>query len=219
MRHRLLRLLAATLLTLSLGVAGAAAQDAEAGEATRLYLRNDGGGCPGFPFLSQVPGDGTDVNCGYIHGLPFGEIYRATEDEANKRSYVTQPAEGTYLLDGARDITGQLTIRNGRPDPAVPTRIGVGEVVADLTLRAVAVDGTAVDFGSVQVKGNATPGENSFAIPFTFDVDEALGAVELKELTLVTDVRGLHVYSGYTGANDTSWFDVPVIVGAEEPVQ
>lgn len=203
------RLLAVLALVLTLGVVGASAEE-PAAPATRLYLRNDGGGCPGFPFLSQTAGT-EDVNCGYIHGLPFGEIYRATDADTNKRSYMTMPEEGTYALDAARDIAGQITVLNGRPHAASPVRTGVGEVIVDLVLTAEAADGSTLSLGTTSVKGTAQPGTDNVVLPFTFDLDPALGQPALESLTLQTDVRGAHVYSGYTRANDASWFDVPVV--------
>lgn len=208
MRARLaVRLFAAVAAILLVGVVAASAQGAD---ATRLYLRNDNTGCPGSPFLSQTAGT-TDVNCGYIHGAPLGEAYNAAGQSSGHRVYDTLPEEGTYSLDASRDIVGQLTIRNGRPDANVPTRIGVGEVVVDLTLTGQAADGSAVNLGNVTVKGTAAPNTPSLVIPFTFDLDPALGAPVLTGLSLKTNVRGVHLYSGYTGANDTSWFDVPVV--------
>jgi hypothetical protein len=209
--RRALRLAAAIAVVLSLGAVAAVAEGAP---VTRLYVRNDSTTCPGFPFLSQTPGT-EDANCGYIHGAPLGEVYKTEGSATNRKAYTTLPEEGTYALDAARDIAGQITIRNGRPDPNVPQRIGVGEVIVDLVLTGEAADGSTVALGSTQVKGTATPGANSMALPFTFDLDPALGQPALNGLTLETDVRGLHLYSGYTGANDTSWFDVPVIPAPE----
>jgi hypothetical protein len=206
-----LRLFAATVLLLLVGVVAAAAEEAP---ATRLYLRNDGGGCPGTPFLSATPGT-EDVNCGYIHGAPLGEAYSTAGESAGQRLYSTLTEEGTYALDASRDIAGKLTIRNGRTAAAVPTRTGVGEVVVDLTLTGEQANGTTLPLGSITVKGTAVPDTPSFEIPFSFDLDPALGEPVLSGISLETNVRGLHLYSGYTGANDTSWFDVPVVPAVE----
>ena len=210
-----LRLFAAIAAMLLVGVVAAGAEEAP---ATRLYLRNEGPACAGSPFLSQTAGT-ADVNCGYIHGAPLGEAYHQAGDATNKKAYATQPEEGTYALDAARDIAGQITIRNGRPDAASPVRTGVGEVIVDLVLTGEAADGSVVGLGTTSVKGTATPGTDVVVLPFTFDLDPALGQPTLKGLTLETDVRGLHLYSGYTGANSASWFDVPVVpVAAPAPV-
>ena len=204
----LLRLTAAVLAVLLLGAVAVAAEDAA--PVTRLYLRNDATTCPGNTFLSKVAGT-ADVNCGYIHGAPFGEVYGATGDTQGLRDYRTLDEEGAYTLDASRDIPGQITIRNGRPDANVPARIGVGEVVVDLTLTGEKADGSQVALGTKTIKGNATPGVDSFAIPFTFDLDPALGQPVLSSVTLRTNVHGTHAYSGYTGANNTSYFDVPLV--------
>lgn len=55
-------------------------------------------------------------------------------------------------------------------------------------------------------------------LPFTVDLDPALGQPTFDDLTLQTDVRGVHLYSGYTGANAASWLDVPVVPVAPAPV-
>lgn len=202
------RLFAAIIVVLALGAVAAVAQ--ESSSATRLYLRNDSTTCPGSPFLSGTPGT-ADVNCGYIHGLPFGEIYTTAGQSSGTRAYATLPEEGTYALDSARDVAGQITIRNGRPDANVPQRVGVGEVVVDLVLTGEAKDGSSVDLGTTRAKGTAQPGTNTLVLPFSIDLNPALGQPELNGVTLTTNVRGVHVYSGYTGANDSSWFDVPVV--------
>lgn len=201
-----LRLVAATALIL---LVGAVAVAAEGEPATRLYLRNEGPGCPGAPFLSQKAGT-ADVNCGYIHGAPLGEAYSAAGQSTNKKSYITLAEEGTYALDAARDVAGQVTIRNGRPDANVPTRTGVGQVVVDLVLTGEAADGSTVALGTTSTKGTAQPATDTTVLPFAFDLDPALGQPTLRSLTLETNVRGVHIYSGYTGANASSWFDVPV---------
>ena len=210
MSTRLLpRLLAVLSLVLCLGVVAAAAEE-PAAPATRLYVRNDSTTCPGFPFLSRTAGT-ADSNCGYIHGAPLGEVYKAAGQTTNKKVYTTLPEEGTYALDASRDIAGQITIRNSRPDAAVPARIGVGEVIVDLVLTGEAADGSIVSLGTTSVKGTAMPNTENLVLPFTFDLDPALGQPTLKGLSLQTDVRGVHLYSGYTGANDRSWFDVPTV--------
>jgi hypothetical protein len=203
------RLLAVLALVLSLGVVAASAEE-PASPATRLFVRNDSTTCPGFPFLSQTAGT-ADSNCGYIHGAPLGEVYKTAGEQTNKKTYTTLPEEGTYALDASRDIAGQITIRNSRTDAAVPVRTGVGEVIVDLVLTGEAADGSLVALGTQSVKGTAMPNTDNVVLPFTFDLDPALGQPTLKGLSLQTDVHGLHLYSGYVGANDQSWFDVPIV--------
>lgn len=207
------RLFAVLALVLSLGVVAASAEE-PAAPATRLFVRNDAGSCPGFPFLSQTAGT-ADANCGYIHGAPLGEVYKTAGMTNNKKAYTTLTEEGTYALDASRDIAGQITIRNSKSDAAVPVRTGVGEVIVDMVLTGQAADGSSVALGTQSVKGTALPNTNSLVLPFAIDLDPALGQPTLNGITLELDVRGKHLYSGYTGANDQSWFDVPTVPVAE----
>lgn len=197
-------------LILVLVVAAAGAALAEGGEPVdhRFFLRNDGADCGAgsHPFLSETAGSG-EGGCGYIGGLPFGEVFHAAEVDT-AASYLTEdPIELT--VDAARDINGRITVS---PFATVSgaTGTGVGQVVADITASGWAADGTAVELGSARVEAIATPVASRQELLFAILIPDELDGIVLEEFTLKVNVRGAHVQHGFTELDGASHVNVPL---------
>ena len=209
-RRALLAALATGLIGSVAGTAGATHTYTYEPTTTKLFMRNDGTAptpCPGDPFLSTTAGT-AEPGCGYQGGAPFGELYHNGAPVASTlKTYITRDGTPQYL-DPSRNVSGNIRV----VATATTERRAVGQIRVDLTLRARTQGGQTETLGthSSEVIVNPTsPGEVDF--PFTMDLGAhtALDKVALSELTMVVDIRGWHVLTGYQRLNGESWFDLP----------
>lgn len=208
MRTRHVLTAAAIVVGLIASVAGPAAADHEftyTPTDTKLYMRNDGGGCPGRPFLSVVSMDG-EPGCGYVGGLPFGELYHAGAPVGSTvKTYTTDDGVPAFL-DATRDVAGNVRV----VATAQTNRMAVGQIRVDLTLRALTRAGQSLTLGthsSEQIVNPTNSAEVDF--PFTIALDDALDTTELTQVAVDVDIRGVHVLTGYHRLNGQSWLDLP----------
>ena len=208
MRVRLASRALGLLLVLVVAATGTAFAEGEAPVDQRFFLRNDGADCgaASHPFLSETAGSG-EGGCGYIGGLPFGEIFHTAEVDT-AASYVTEdPIELT--VDAARDINGRITVS---PYFTVTgaTGTGVGQVLADVTASGWTADGTAVELGSARVEAMANPVASRQELQFAILIPDELDGIVLEEFTLKVNVRGAHLQHGFTELDGASHVNVPL---------
>ena len=212
MRRIRFAVLFSVLATLLLGLLPASAATTQ---TTRtFYLRHDpvdGGGCGGAKYLSTRAGAG-EPGCGYIGGLPFNEVLHQL-GEPSFDVYATggdkfpgMPA----VLDGAGAIDGSLTV-NPYVSAGGPGT-GVGQVILDVRLSALTSDNKTLILGEDTFEKLATPAASVITFAYKFDLDDALNGVEIKSLTIETQVRGAHVLHGYHTKNGSSSFKLPILV-------
>jgi hypothetical protein len=196
-------------LLLALGLTPVAADTVLEPDDVEFFLTNTGTACGGdavFQLLTTPRTGGP--NCGWINGLPFGEIYHQTGSSAGIKSYVA--VEGIPLiLDATRGVDGQVMIRHS---PAA----GVGQVVIDVTLIG-RTGNSSRTLASTTVETLLTAATTQTPVPFelTLDADRDHEAL-FSSLTMETNVRGVHVSSGYTSSQGTSHFTLPVLVEVDE---
>jgi len=206
-RRALLAALATGLIAWPAGMAGADHEYTYEPTTTKFFMRNEGTTCPGDPFLSTTAGS-AEPGCGYQGGAPFGELYHNGAPVASTlKTYITRDGTPQYL-DPSREVRGNVRV----VATATTERRAVGQIQVDVTLRARTQGGQTVTLGthSSEVIVNPTsPGEVDF--PFTMDLGTHAGLdkVALSELTIVVDIRGWHVLTGYQRLNGESWFDLP----------
>jgi len=173
---------------------------------TRFFMRNDSTACPGTPFLSQTSA-ASEPGCGFQGGAPFGELYHNGAPVASTiKTYTTrsddEPASVPVYLDATKSITGNVTV----VATAQTNRMAVGQVRVDTTVRAKTSTGQIVTFGTNSTTKIVDPTNSAQTdFPFTFDPADNLDKVRLDEVTVVVDIRGWHVLTGYHRLNGQSF--------------
>ncbi len=197
------------LAALALFVSGTAMAAEPAADATArtFYLRNDGANCgaAAHPFLADAPGT-KDLGCGYIGGLPFGEIFhQAGVDTAKVYSTETPFA---LKLDALRNVDGKITVT---PYVNAPNGAGsgVGQIVLDVSAAALTSTSQQVELGTFTSTTTATPAASRQQIPFSVDVPDALNGTDITELYLTVNIRGIHAAHGFNELNGSSLVNVP----------
>ena len=213
----LLRLaLAGVALTSTAGLAAAAEETS--GPLT-LHFRNTGTSCsPGNPFLSTDKGDGKDINCGYIGGgLPFGEVL-ATAGENASRSFSTVLPEDvdpedlpTFRLDDAQALAAKVVVQAGSQQ-GVPLP-GTGQVRVVLELVGQTADGATVPLATGDRTVLATPPARTVEVPFSLDLPDAVGELDLVGVTATLTTRGVHAFHGFARMGDST-LTLPVLAEA-----
>lgn len=214
-RRVLLTALATGLIGSIAGVAGATHTYTYDPSTTRFYMRNGGASCPGDPFLSRTAG-ASEPGCGYVGGLPFGELYHAGAPIGSTlKTYVTRDGTPQYL-DPSRDVKGNVRV----VATATTNRMAAGQIRVDVTLRARLQGGQTITLGTDSSETIVNP-TNSAEVDFPFTMDlgahAGLKKAALSELTVVVDIRGWHVLTGYHRLNGQSWFDLPAYIRAPVP--
>lgn len=205
-------------VALAAGLAGSIASPAGATHTfrwepttTKFFMRNapppGTPSCPGDPFLSTTAGSGEPA-CGYIGGLPFGELNHAGAPVGSTIiTHTTRDGTPQYL-DPSRDVSGNVRI----VATAQTNRMAAGQIIVDLTLRGRRTSGQTVVLGTYQGEAIVNPTNSAETdFPFTMDLG-GLGGLDKQsftELTMVVDIHGWHVLTGYFRLNGQSWFDLP----------
>lgn len=170
----------------------------------QFFLSNTGTACGANAVyqLTTTPRSG-GPNCGYIGGLPFGEIFTTSGAASSTNTYTA--SEGVPLrLDGSRDGSGQITILHAQGTT------GVGQIVIDITLRGKAAgSNTTKTIASTQVN-EITAGDMGRST-FTFDLDIPDTDVDYTTLSMDVNVRGIHANTGYTSSQGDSNFTLPTL--------
>ena len=199
--------------------AGLAAAAEETSSPLTLHFRNTGTECAtGNPFLSPDKGDGKDINCGYVGGgLPFGEVFEAA-GLANERTFSTvlpdvEPEElPTFRLDDAKALAGKIVVQAGsQQGQALP---GAGQIVVELDVVGQTAEGETVPLGSGTNTVTATPPARTVDVPFTFDLADSVGDVDLVGVTATLTTRGVHLFHGFAQMG-TSTLTLPVVEQAQ----
>lgn len=199
--------------------AGLAAAAEETSSPLTLHFRNTGTACsPGNPFLSTDKGDGKDINCGYIGGgLPIGEAF-SQAGLAASRTFSTvvpeseQDAPPTFRLDDAKALTGKVVVQAGsQQGQALP---GAGQVRVVLELTGTTAAGDTVALGTGDRTVVATPPARTVDVPFSIDLADSVGEVDLVGVTATLTTRGVHVFHGFAQMG-TSTLTLPVV---DQPV-
>ena len=211
-RHRVSS--AVVVFLLAVVTAGTALAQVPAPADYTLYLRNDGADCGAAsrPFIAPAPGS-DDLGCGYVGGLPFGEVFAQLGTDTAKLYPTDEPL--ALLLDGMRDVTGQITVTPyaGAGDAGT----GVGEIVVEVSASAYTTANKLVDLGSASISTTATPVASRQVVPFTLPIADELDGTEIKELTLSVNIRGVHVAHGFNELNGESFVKVPFREPVIEP--
>jgi hypothetical protein len=212
MRHRPSHLVAlVAILVLALGTTAGA--DAElVADDLQLFQRNEARGdapCgPGADFNLGLEAGAGEAGCGFVGGLPFGEVFAQTGDtDTFLDTFSTRATEvEPFVLDASRDVTGQISI--------VPSLAGAGQIAVDLrlTVRAAVGNATTV-LGTTTVEGIAA-GPDPVRLPYTFDVPAAADGKAFRAASLEVYVRGIHANHGYNELNGQSFVTLPVLVPA-----
>ena len=180
----------------------------------RLYLRNDGGAnCPGYPYLSIKAG-ADEPGCGYQGGLPLGEFYGLTGTASNVRVYDTIGGITPKVLDALRPVTGNIRVFSW----VQTNRIAAGTVRVDVTVAARRADSSTVTLGSYSQQRTVDPTNSAeMDFPFTVAVPDDLDKLEMTDVSITVDIRGVHVLTGYQRLNGQSWMDVPTHTAPQVP--
>lgn len=195
--------------------AGLAAAE-EPGVPSVLHFRNTGTECAvGNPFLSPEKGDGKDINCGYIGGgLPFGEVLSTAGQDASRTFStvlpdVEDPADlPTFRLDDAQALLAKVVVQAGsQQGVALP---GAGQVRVVLDVVGQTADGDTVSLGRGDSTVTATPAARTVEVPFTFDLADAAGDVDLVAVSATLTTRGVHAFHGFAQMG-TSTLTLPVV--------
>ena len=198
-------LLAITALALSVTGTALAAEDT-ATQRT-FYLRNDGADCGAAsrPFLADAPGT-KDLGCGYIGGLPFGEIFAEAGVDTAKVYATDTPL--TLKLDALRNVGGKITVTPYASNSA-GVGSGVGNVRVDVAAAAMTAAGDQIDLGRQSTTVIATPAASRQVVPINIDVADTLHGTDITELFLTVNIRGLHAAHGFNELNGSSLVTVP----------
>jgi hypothetical protein len=201
-------LLAAALAASTL----AAAPDGATPSALQLFLRNSGSTCPGAPFLDVTPGEG-EPGCGFIGGAPIGELSKVVPVFGDTVATYDLLAPVDELLDATRPLEGVNTIvATGQTN-----RTAIGQVRVDVTVRATFATGGTTTLGSDSTTMTWLPTQQTAAIPFSIDLDDALDGRTVTRVSIDVDVRGLHVLTGYHRLNGQSSLTLPTYELPEDP--
>ena len=202
-------LTALTLVLLAtVGLVPASAETTMEQDVRTFFLTNTGTACGAdakYELLEEARTGGP--NCGYIGGLPFGEVFTQSGAASAMNTYAA-PAGTEFVLDATEDVAGQVTIMHASGTT------GAGQIVIDLALRARQDRSTktlATDTVEYLIAGDVGTSE----VPFTLDLDDTFDRAAFSSLQLEVTVRGVHANTGYTSSQGDSMFDLPVLIVPE----
>lgn len=205
-RHRLV---AAALVTLMIGGAGAArAATPPRGRWATLYLRAAGCGETKQPGrLEARSGRDTSTGCGSVGDAAVGEAVSELS-----------PRLGVARDDGAEFRTGKagvrVRLRSGRiagqlaARTALPAGGGAGTLRFDVLLVARADSGRYLPFERTSVSVAIQPGQELVRVPFAIDVRQNAGAV-MTQVQLFVYRRGAGVGMDAEQYDGESWISFP----------
>ena len=191
---------ALALALAGVAAAGSFAFAAEAPKTTAtsktLFLAQEGCGTTAEAGrLEDKAQDDSGDGCGVIGGLPLAEVEAQDEEDFGPLGddFTTTTKFVPVKVDGAKPITGQLAVTSW-PGGFTGLPIGgVGTVTYDVHLAGVALDGKALDFGSVKASGPAAPGQDEVDVPFSLTVPATAAGVKVKAFTLTVFQHGQQV--------------------------
>ena len=198
------RILFSIILAL-VAVFGSAIPATAAATTTRLYMSNDGTGCPGRPYLSLVARS-SDLRCGFEAGAPFGELYHAGLPLPDTRkAFSSRPGLPSQLIDAMRHITGNVRVTGAsQSDPSV------GQVRVDVKVYGTKTNGEIIVLGSSSSTQTLT-GQTTLNFPLTIEIDDAMNRTQINDVTSLVDIRGVHVFNGYHQLNGASYINLPTL--------
>ena len=207
---------AATAIAMVVGLAAPATADHEyiyTPTTTRFFHRNSATVCPGAPHLATTAGTG-EPNCGYQAGAPFGELYHTG---APITSTIITYAGGTLqYLDPGRSVAGVIQINSTQTS----NRMGAGWVQVDLTLRALMASGQEVTLGTsseTKLLDPTNSAETDFLFSMPLSAFASLDKQPVTRLTMLVDIRGWHILTGFHALNGSSWLDLPAYIRTVKP--
>lgn len=183
-------------------------------DQSRFFLRQDA--CDTAGYLSTVSGEDGADGCSW-YGLPLDEVFYQAEGAVLLPLTYTTSDGVPLVLDSDRTAAGVVSTR-GLLDPVG----GVGEVVVDVQLEGVYLDGTRrtnMVLGSGTFSETAMPTAATTAVPFELALPAAADGLTFTSLTLTANIRGTNVAASGQGLSGSSWVDVPTTVddGTEAP--
>ncbi len=197
-------------LTLLATLALSPAAGATTVQETRIfYMDNTGTACGADAnFVLGASARTGGPNCGYVGGLPFGEVFAQSGDTAfGTKSYISGAAGLPVTVDASKDVAGQVRIIHSGGTT------GVGQVRIDVELRGLnATTNKTVSLGSASVTRTLMGDLAGVTIPYSINTPDALQGVTFSKLTLDVNVRGVHANTGYTSTQGDSNFTLPILV-------
>lgn len=182
---------------------------------TRFFMRNGSASCPGTPFLSTSSATG-EPSCGYQAGAPFGELFHNGAPVASTVIDYTAKAGMPQYLDPSRSATGTVRIVATQAS----NRMAAGWVRVDLTLRARTSTGQAVTLGTsseTKLVDPTTSAATDFGFSMPLGAFASLDKQALTSLTLLVDIRGWHILTGFHALNGASVLDLPAYLRTVRP--
>lgn len=176
---------------------------------TVLYLRQLGSDCGNgsLPRLRLEPGGSDELACGYVLGIPYGEIDKELGGD-DGTTYSTEGGVPAQILDADRDVTGQLrVVPYMRP---LGFGSGVGELVVDVAMAVELPNGNTQPIGSTTQRMTIPPGSRYEHFTWKFDIPAELHKATVTQVHLYVWVRGLHVSHGFTELGGWSYLDLPM---------
>lgn len=168
----------------------------------KFFLRQDAASCAESPHEFLTLTDGTDLSCAYTGGGAMYEAYYQANEAsggaisdnvpvAPSGEVVWTTEDGVpFVLDGSKNITGEITIH--APELADGVRPGAGAASIDFELTGE-VGGEVKELGATTAEVTALPDGADHTIKLDFKPDAALAGATFTNVTLVTRIRGAQV--------------------------